>query len=97
MTDLHSKRKYAGMTLQEKRQIDQNPAKHGSKAKLREYHLTTYQQKIIIYKDTAKYPTRKARDQAKLAAQKKTDAANIGRSKWYHKYETNVWFEERDE
>lgn len=96
MTDTHRKRKFAGPRIQELKQVDQDPAKHGHKPKPREYVLTSYEQKIIINKRVATYPSRKARDQAKLVIQKAADASNHGRSRWHDKYEISVWFEESE-
>jgi hypothetical protein len=98
MTDSHRKRKYAGPTIQERRKLDQDPAKHGSKPKPREYGLVTYEQRLYVHKRTAWYPTSKAREQAMAAARKQAAAATASRfnQRWYDKYEVTVTFQELD-
>lgn len=99
MTDARNKRKWAGEPIADKRKVVPEPPKHGHKPKPKVYLLKVVETTTTEYEYTLRYPTRKARDQAKADAQKKAEAHNVGRRSFsfYRKAHRTVDFEESEE
>ena len=97
MTDSHRKRKWAGEPVKDKRKVVPEPPKHGKKAAPRVYalHSTTFER--IVRTRVQRYPTAKARDQAREAYRKRV-ALDEQRRRSYCKppdsYELSVTFAE---
>lgn len=99
MTNSHSKRKWAGEPIKDKRKVVPEPPKHGHKAKPKAYLLKVVETTTTEYEYTMRYPTRKAREQAKADAQKKVESTNTARRSYnfYRKSFKTVDFEESEE
>ncbi len=94
MTSMSRKRKFAGPRVQELKQVDQDPAKHGNKPKPREYVLHTITNISYYTQVTTRYPSKAAREQAMRDARKKNELRNKSERpwSWYKDYKSEVEF-----
>ena len=100
MTDSYSKRKWAGEPIKDKKKVVPEPPKHGKKAKPKVYvlHSTEFVRTVRTYID--RYPTAKARDQARTAYRRRIEGDEARRKGWYKqpdRYELSVTFGESEE
>lgn len=99
MTSSYRKRKWAGEPVKDKKKVVPEPPKHGHAPKPRTFVLKVIEVQTTEYEWTHKYPTQKARDQAKADFKKKIASENRTRKqfKWYRRYDKDVVFEESEE
>lgn len=66
MTDLHNKRKYAGPTINERRKVDQDPARVPPHKKPRNYKLTVTWTTTRTWSRERVFTSKAARDEARV-------------------------------
>jgi len=66
MTDSHRKRRFAGMRVQEKRLIDQDPLRVPPHKKPRKYRLEIEWTEVQTIRYTQEFTSKDAREQAKI-------------------------------